>query len=262
MNLLNSSNDKTVHINVRFDENAIVFNRQINKVWLKEERISALPKACFQKTVHISILLENKRLRFAINGTHLNIFEHFAPLSELTELLLEGDLKVFWIKFDHNKLASILPTNILNHLDYHLNPTTPFLYSLNQPLQTQSKLFLSGIPLSNNQRFEINLDEFVGLSENENQKTAFHLSVRPDKKVLVRNSFDKQWENEEYECYQYPFVTNRSFNLCLLVTNSHFQCEIDGNPCFNFKHRNERLEDIRQIRILGAVRLNAFWYNS
>jgi hypothetical protein len=264
---VNKRNDKAVHINPRLDEKAIVFNCQAGGEWMTEERTSSLPSVCLSSTLTVNLLLENKKVRFAVNGSHLYLFEHGQSLDHLTALLIEGDVRVHWIKFDDNRLRPF-DRSLISRTNFGcIRPATPFRTVL--PFQEGHIIRIWGVPLSDTEWFQINLDEHIDsiesdakVTEGSDQRVLFHLSVRPDQRSLVRNSYDNGWQTEEYDCFQFPFAVNRPFTCSIKADKDKFLVEVDGVPCFSFKHRWNPMKMVRQIRISGAVNLDAFRHDS
>ncbi|XP_048378640.2 galectin-9B-like isoform X2 [Stegostoma tigrinum] len=89
-----------LHINQRFDENAVVRNSCINKNWGTEER--SLPFLPFLpgQTFEMQIVIEPTCYKILVNGRHLFNFNHrIQPLNQIDQLEVTGDVSLSLVQY-------------------------------------------------------------------------------------------------------------------------------------------------------------------
>ncbi|ESO90164.1 hypothetical protein LOTGIDRAFT_123780, partial [Lottia gigantea] len=82
-------------------------------------------------------------------------------------------------------------------------------------------------------RFSIDLVE----STSEGARSALHFNPRIDEKIVVRNSYDGSWADEERDVPFFPFLEGTKFTLRLLVTDDEFDINMNGKDFIHFHHR-------------------------
>ncbi|GCC33698.1 hypothetical protein chiPu_0012168 [Chiloscyllium punctatum] len=89
-----------LHINQRFDENAVVRNSCINKNWGTEER--SLPFLPFlpAQTFEMQIMIQPICYKILVNGRHLFNFNHrVQPLIQIDQLEVTGDVSLSLVEY-------------------------------------------------------------------------------------------------------------------------------------------------------------------
>ncbi|XP_053383189.1 galectin-4-like [Mercenaria mercenaria] len=100
------------------------------------------------------------------------------------------------------------------------NPELPFVHKLSS-VETGNMFYISGIPSKNAGRFSINFEGRQGA-------TIFHIGVRQDQGVTVRNTFcNGSWNKEERALNgKFPFQADAFFDMNILVQSSGFKVTI------------------------------------
>nr|XP_014597533.1 galectin-5 [Equus caballus] len=93
---LHSGNDIAFHLDVRFDQNAVVRNTQINGTWGCEERnLSGKMPFTQGRSFLVRITCEAHCLRVEVNGGHLCEYEHrLQNLPNINKLEVAGDVQL------------------------------------------------------------------------------------------------------------------------------------------------------------------------
>lgn len=93
INLLNSAGEKTLHLNPRFDEKAVVRNANIGGEWGQEEREGKMP---LEKNKVFDIIIANESYSFQIfvNGQHFCTFAHRTDPHAAVGLEIDGDVEL------------------------------------------------------------------------------------------------------------------------------------------------------------------------
>ncbi|XP_067831218.1 galectin-9-like isoform X4 [Heptranchias perlo] len=101
INLKTSYGDNiALHINQRFDENAVVRNSRINQSWGTEER--GLPFLPFVpgQTFEMLIVVQPTCYKVSVNGRHLFNFNHrIQPLNQVDHLEVTGDISLSHVQY-------------------------------------------------------------------------------------------------------------------------------------------------------------------
>ncbi|XP_041035253.1 galectin-9-like [Carcharodon carcharias] len=101
INLKTSYSDNiALHINQRFDENAVVRNSRINQNWGTEER--SLPFLPFVpgQTFKVLIVVQPTCYKVSVNGRHLFNFNHrLQPLNQVDQLEITGDISLSLVQY-------------------------------------------------------------------------------------------------------------------------------------------------------------------
>ncbi|XP_051900194.1 galectin-4-like isoform X7 [Pristis pectinata] len=101
VNLIASYSDNiALHINQRFDENAVVRNSRINLNWGTEERglpfLPFIPGQTFEMQIHI----QPTCYKVLVNGRHLFNFNHrVQPLNQIDKLEVTGDVTLSLVQY-------------------------------------------------------------------------------------------------------------------------------------------------------------------
>ncbi|XP_072125888.1 galectin-9-like isoform X2 [Mobula birostris] len=101
VNLIASySNNIALHINQRFDENAVVRNTRTNMNWGAEERgvpfLPFVPGQTFELQIHV----EPTSYKVLVNGRHLFNYNHrLQPLNQIDTLEVSGDVTLSLVQY-------------------------------------------------------------------------------------------------------------------------------------------------------------------
>ena len=91
----------------------------------------------------------------------------------------------------------------------------------------------------------------------------FHMSIRPDSQIIVRNSMtDGEWSHEGEELYlegPFPFVLGTHFDLMLCHKLDQISVAVNGQLAFEFKHRMD-CSQIDTIEITGSQLITSIRY--
>lgn len=115
----------------------------------------------------------------------------------------------------------------------YLSPAVPFHGIIQGGLQDGLKIAVHGtVPLYGENRFHVNLQ-----SGSSGKNVAFHFNPRFEEGVVVCNTKQNgSWGTEERKC-QVPFRKGTPFELSILVQNTGFQVEVNGNFFCQYSHR-------------------------
>ncbi|XP_038642139.1 galectin-9B-like isoform X2 [Scyliorhinus canicula] len=94
------SDNIALHINQRFDENAVVRNSRINQNWGAEERdVPFLPFVPGQ-TFEVLIVIQPNCYKVSVNGRHLFNYNHrLQPLNQIDQLEVTGDISLSLVQY-------------------------------------------------------------------------------------------------------------------------------------------------------------------
>ncbi|XP_043536989.1 galectin-4-like isoform X4 [Chiloscyllium plagiosum] len=89
-----------LHINQRFDENAVVRNSCINKNWGTEERNLPFLPFLPGQTFEMQIMIQPICYKILVNGRHLFNFNHrVQPLNQIDQLEVTGDVSLSLVEY-------------------------------------------------------------------------------------------------------------------------------------------------------------------
>ncbi|XP_052862396.1 galectin-4-like [Anopheles cruzii] len=113
------------------------------------------------------------------------------------------------------------------------NPDLPCLGAILGGLPIGKKIIIQGTLTSN--RFNINLQ--LGPEVAPRDDTALHLSVRPNERTIVLNSYVGQcWQDEERSSFC-PIAIGQPFTIDIRVEESCFVIVINDETFATFQHR-------------------------
>jgi len=119
-------------------------------------------------------------------------------------------------------------------------------------------MYIAGLMPANFKRhFVINL-----YSAKDGKRTIpFHVSIRPDTGLMVRNSMrDGEWQDEElYLVGPFPFVLGTHFDLMLCHKPEVVSVAVNGQLAFEFKHRMDS-SSIDTMEITGSQMITSIRY--
>lgn len=230
-----------LHINPRFNENAVVRNSEHHGAWGQEERQGPFP---FQKGQHFEliILVENDKYKVAVNGTPVFDFGHRVSFTEVHALKIDGDLDIRRIVFSSgfNPRAQ----------DVH-NPHLPFSMPI-QPAPGRLIQIQGHIP-HHSKNFSFNLQDCPGSST---PNRPLHFNPRFNENVVVRNNIHYgQWGSED-RSGGFPFQHGANFDALILIDASDIKVAINGQHFMSFPHRNP-LHESTHLFIDGDVQIRS-----
>ncbi|XP_072346390.1 galectin-9C-like isoform X2 [Scyliorhinus torazame] len=94
------SDNIALHINQRFDENAVVRNSRINQNWGTEERNLPLLPFVPGQTFEVLIVVQPNCYKVSVNGRHLFNYNHrIQPLNQIDQLEVTGDISLSLVQY-------------------------------------------------------------------------------------------------------------------------------------------------------------------
>jgi len=99
------TSDVVLHLNPRFNENAMVRNTFQNGAWGSEDRSGGgMP---FQKGTGFEcmILVQNDKFMISFNGRHFCEFRHRLPKERVTHVIVKGDVQVSNVMFSGGSMG-------------------------------------------------------------------------------------------------------------------------------------------------------------
>ncbi|KAG2458846.1 KSR1 Kinase, partial [Polypterus senegalus] len=88
-----------LHLNPRFNENAVVRNSFLNESWGPEERHLAMMPLMRGQSFTILIQCESSRFNIVLNGKHAITFNHrVSQLQDIDVLEIDGDVSLTWVQ--------------------------------------------------------------------------------------------------------------------------------------------------------------------
>ncbi|XP_028662938.1 galectin-9-like [Erpetoichthys calabaricus] len=88
-----------LHLNPRFNENAVVRNSFLNDSWGPEERNLAMMPLMRGQSFTILIQCESSRFNIMLNGKHVITFNHrVSQLQDIDVLEIDGDVSLTWVQ--------------------------------------------------------------------------------------------------------------------------------------------------------------------
>ena len=269
INLMTESEDIALHFNPRFKDEFVVRNCRIREVWCNEEREPYYMP--FEKNRSFTLIISvNKEVyRLYVNGVHFVDFKHRLPFSSVTSMAIDGDINVLLIKCDrmdadHNwdafstKLSETPIEHQSNEIQSFFDPTVPFVSIIPKGLRVGMVLSIIGRPVSNSNKFDINLVQKQNSVRFSN--ISFHMSVRFGKTIeeskVVRNyRCEGVWGSEDTYCTEFPFLAEKIFDLRIVVESNRFIVIINGKNFTEFPNRLYPLSDTNQIEVNGNLKL-------
>lgn len=127
--MLNPRDDIAIHVSPRFTEGVIARNHIESMTWGADESAGPMWIHPGQK-FEMLILCDYHCYKIAINGQHFAEFAHRLPFIKVTHLVIDGDVEIYSITYDHVQVApSRSPTAVPEDI-----PTANFGPPREQPL--------------------------------------------------------------------------------------------------------------------------------
>lgn len=129
---------------------------------------------------------------------------------------------------------------------YHrTNQITPPDYTLIPGgLNIGSQIIIRGRVPTGHGRFSINLQ--TDECDFEGCDIAFHFNPRVDEEVVVRNSFQESWQDEETDIPFFPFYDGAKFTVRIYVAADFYFVLVNGRDFIRFNHRLS-YQDVRYL---------------
>jgi len=249
---LKSHHGTALHINPRFDQNAIVRNSEQHGGWANEERNGYMQfhrGANFEMVIHV----DHDKYRVNINGQHAFDFHHRVPFTEVHRLSISGDVQIHRISFTGGSHGH----NAHDYGALHV----PGSVALRQGCQPGRMIQIQGTPHPNAGRFQINLQSS---GQHEPNNIALHFSVRwndpnsPHQPVVIRtNRSYGNWGAEERDGTSFfPFYKGAPFEMLILVEPHEYKVAVNGQHFVSFRHRNS-MEEVNHVGVTGDVSIQS-----
>jgi len=137
-----------------------------------------------------------------------------------------------------------LPTNAKPAIH---QPPVPYIDAIPGGLRPGSQIFITGTPNANANRFEVNLKAGPDI--------AFHFNPRFHDRIVVANSCRSgNWDNEERQSHQFPFMGSATFDLLIACDSNQLKVAVNGQHFITFAHRIP-FQYIDAIEVRGDLRL-------
>ncbi|XP_070502170.1 galectin-4-like [Chironomus tepperi] len=133
------------------------------------------------------------------------------------------------------------------------SPQTPFLGMIPGGFLPSFMIRVKGKMISKRGRFVIDFINTPALKVD--QDIMFHMSIRMDEKVIVRNSFkNRRWEMEErYGAFRISYKD--PFEIVILAEHAHYKIAVNGVHLGVFRHRLP-LNLVQYIHVKGDVQID------
>lgn len=135
------------------------------------------------------------------------------------------------------------------------NADVPYVGSISEDgLRPGCKIVVKGKVKEGANRFHINLQ--CGCDEDPRSDVAFHFNPRMGGQVVVRNTFQGGWGDEERDCDEdFPFAEGEKFTVIIHVGKRAYNVIVNGKKFLRYKHRIEDLSRVNTIEVKGDVKL-------
>jgi hypothetical protein len=247
---LKTNSGTALHINPRFDQNAIVRNSEQYGAWANEERSGYLS---FHRGSNFQLVIraDHDKYHVTINGTHAFDFHHRVPVHEVHRLSILGDVQIHSITF----------TGGAGHGGEQHGPlNVPGAVPLRQGCHPGRMIQIRGLVPHHAGRFQINLQSTGMVEPND---IALHFSVRwndPNsggQPVVIRtNRQYGAWGNEERHASHFPFSRGMPFDMLVLVEPHEFKVAVNGQHFVSFAHRSP-IETVNHVGVTGDVQIQS-----
>ena len=137
------------------------------------------------------------------------------------------------------------------------SPVIPFFYYDERLSKSPCKVYIAGfLPSHSTDYASINL---VNGLKFPRINIPFHLSIRPNERQLVRNSWKHSsgWQREERQLRcGYPLFEGDNFDIMISIKLDRISVAINGQHSFDFVHRLKSTT-INMLEIHGDVRISS-----
>jgi len=258
INLMADNKDVALHFNPRFEGvNAVIRNTRQQGSWGNEERHGHFP---FQQgqAFEVMFLIDEQHYKVAINGSHFCEYGHRIPKEMVRQLKVKGDVQLTQIRFQ----GLIFPGQMGNQPQGqygHPNPpapTMPVSQYIPGGMQPGKMIRISGQPIKNPSRFNVNLVNGTGFHSNAD--IGMHCDVRfnygDDSKVVVRNDRENGgWGQEERHSPFFPFVPGQAWEMIIRAEQDKYMVAVNNQHMYEFKHRQHPLHRFDHLVIEGDI---------
>lgn len=137
------------------------------------------------------------------------------------------------------------------------NADLPYVGPISESgLRPGCKIVVKGKVEEGANRFHINLQ--CGCEEDPRSDVAFHFNPRMGGQVIVRNTFQGGWGDEERDLdNDFPFAEGEKFAVIIHVGKRAFNVIVNGKQLLRYKHRIEDLSLVNTIAVNGGIKLKA-----
>jgi len=236
VNLANHRGDIVLHINPRFDQNAVVLTSAPGGNWGAEERQSLTLHRGQQFSLIIMVTAEGFKL--ALNNHHFADFRHRIPFNAAELVQVKGDIQL--------NSVQIYPGYGGGHGSQGFSMHVPFMQNINMfPGRT---IQIEGRPTG--QRMEINLLS----GPHDGADVVLHFNPRFDQREIVRNSCQHGGWGAEEKHGHFPLQSGVPFHVQIVCYPQHYQILVNGQPFTDFHHRVP-FQLVQALQIKGDVQL-------
>lgn len=289
--------DVAFHLNIRYDESAVVCNTLDCQRWGSEERNSHVP---INAGSYFELIIKSCYTCFqvSVNGQHFLEYRHRLPMTRVDTLKVSGDVHVNAITFKEPDVppAYAPPAYGAGHpfaSNFAVNYCAPPTFSMpakpafnvmpkpnsrnRRQKSTPAQVTVSN-PVVPYQAYmgalrPQQLIKIVG-TVNTNPKTfninlkakytdniALHIGQRYAENAVVRNSrIHQKWGTEERALPFLPFVPGQTFEMQIIVQPSCYKILVNGRHLFNYNHRLQPLNQIDELEVVGDISLSLVQY--
>jgi len=228
-----SGDDIGFHFSWRQKEKSIILNSYENGGWKKEEKHGG-------GVIHegqpfdLRIRAHDDRFEIFLEHKKLADFHHRLPLSILTHVYIQGDVRLQALAWEGNYYSM------------------PYRGGFPGNFVAGKKLFVTGLVDKDAKKFEINL--YHG------NDIAFHFNPRLSDKVVVRNSkMGGNWGDEEKEGTM-PFSKNKQFDMVIHSEGDALQIYVNGEHQCAFRNRISP-DQIDGLGVTGDLQLQSIAFD-
>jgi hypothetical protein len=201
-----------LHVSVRLNEKAFVFNTKDGEEWGKEVRKKCTFK--MEEPFDIRIRAHQDKFEVMVDQKELCEYEYKKPLSAIDHLVVDGSLALHAVNWG----GKYYPV--------------PYQAGIDGGFTPGKRLYVSGNLEDKGKRFSINL-----LSQSGDK--VLHFNPRFDEKCCVRNAcMGGDWGSEEREG-KMPLEKNKIFDIIIANESYAFQVYVNGQHFCAFAHRTE-----------------------
>lgn len=277
--------DVAFHLNMRYDESAVVCNTLQCQQWGSEERKSHIP---INVGSYFELIIKTCSTCFqvSVNGQHFLEYRHRLSLMRVDTLKISGDVHVNAITFTEPDVPPAYPppAYVPAHpfasnfaVNYCAPPTfsmpakpvntasTPAQVTVSNPvvpyqaymggLRPQQLIKIVGTVSTKANKFTINL------KAKYTDNIALHINQRYAENAVVRNSrIHQKWGTEERALPFLPFVPGQTFEMQIMVQPSCYKILVNGRHLFNYNHRLQPLNQIDELEVTGDISLSLVQY--
>ncbi|XP_062409056.1 galectin-4-like [Sardina pilchardus] len=274
--------DIAFHFNPRFDGwDKVVFNTFQNGDWEEQEKIHEMP---FTKgeAFEMVIMVTSEGYQVNVNGKQFYMYQHRMPLDRVSALSIAGEVIIQTINIIGGMQGGGggmggMPGGMggmgqggypgggmggggmgypggnlpVMGMEPIYNPPLPYSNMIPGGMSSKRTIIIRGMLPYGANRFHVNF--MVGYSRD----VAFHLNVRLDEGLVVRNSqIGGSWGQEERELSFNPFQEGQYFDMSIRCGNQKFKVFVNGQHMCSFFHRVQPFTQIDVLEIAGETQIS------